>query len=86
MACRSGCPTQDHATYGECCRSVRFGLWYSEGVQKENAWNAELAEYRAARKDGIQPATTKTKDIRAAVEVSRMADKPFDASTGGFNG
>lgn len=86
MACRSGCPTQDHATYGECCRSVHFSPWYSYDSQKGRAWDGELAEYRAARRDGIQPATTKSADIRAAVEVSRLADKPFNATTGGFDG
>lgn len=65
---------------------MNFGLWYSQGVQKENAWNAELKEYRDARSQGIQPATTKTRDIRAAVALSNAVDKPFDATTGGFNG
>lgn len=86
MACRSGCPTQDHASYAECCRNVNFGLWYSQGVQRENDWNSELKEYRDARAQGIQPATTKRADIRAATELSQLADKPFNAETGGFNG
>lgn len=87
MSCRSGCPTQDHKSWGECARqSVRFGMWWSQGVKAENSWNSELAEYRAARAQGIQPATTKRADIRAAVDVSRRADRPFDAGTGGFGG
>ena len=85
MACRSGCPTQDHDSWGECAReSVRFGFWYSQGVQRENDWNSELAEYRAARKQGISPASTQRKDIRAAVALSEAADRPFDAGTGTF--
>lgn len=85
MPCRSGCPTQDHRSWGECAReSVRFGLWHSPAVQRENDWNGELAEYRDARAQGIQPATTKRADIRAAVAVSQAADRPFDAGTGGF--
>lgn len=24
--CRSGCPTQDHGSYGECLRDARFGV------------------------------------------------------------
>jgi hypothetical protein len=24
MACRTGCPTQDHANYGECCKSINI--------------------------------------------------------------
>lgn len=85
MACRSGCTTQDHVSYADCCRSIRFGLWYSDGVQKENDWNGELAEYRDAVAQGIQPASTRRKDIRAAVELSRVADKPFNAEHGGFD-
>lgn len=85
MPCRSGCPTQDHSSYGECCRTVRLGYWYTTGVQRENDWYGELAEYRSAVSQGIQPASTKRKDIRAAVELSRTADAPFNAETGGFD-
>lgn len=86
MACRSGCPTQDHSSYGECCRAgVNFAPWYSEDSRKGKAWHGELAEYRAATKQGIQPASTKTRDIRAAVKLSQMADRPFNAGTGGFD-
>lgn len=24
--CRSGCPTQDHGSYGECLKDARFGV------------------------------------------------------------
>lgn len=80
MTCRSGCPTQDHSSWGECARSVRIGLWFSDEVKRENAWNAELSEYRAARSQGIQPASTKTRDIRRAVAASNALDRPVDAS------
>ncbi len=80
MACRSGCPTQDHASWGECARSVHIGLWFSAEVQRENAWNNELAEYRSARRNGIQPASTQTKDIRKAVAASNALDRPVDAT------
>ena len=87
MPCRSGCPTQDHKSWGECaCASVHFSPWYTSDAKKGKAWNGELAEYRQAVSQGIQPASTKTKDIRAAVALSNAADKPFNAATGGFDG
>lgn len=33
-------------------------------------WDKELALYREARKQGIQPDSTKTKDIRRAIDIS----------------
>ena len=33
-------------------------------------WDNELALYRTARSQGIQPDSTKTKDIRRAIDVS----------------
>ena len=33
-------------------------------------WDNELALYRTARSQGIQPDSTKTKDIRKAIDVS----------------
>lgn len=86
MACRTGCPTQDHESYAACCReSINFAPWYSEDSRKGKDWYGELAEYRAAKAQGIQPATTRRADIRAAVKVSQLADKPFNAGTGGFD-
>jgi len=33
-------------------------------------WDNELALYRTARSQGIQPDSTKTKDIRKAIDIS----------------
>jgi hypothetical protein len=43
------------------------------------AWDKELDRYEAAVKQGIQPASTKTKHIDAAVEVSQQLGIPFRA-------
>ena len=86
MACRTGCPTGDHKSWGECAReSVNFAPWYSQDSQKGKAWHGELADYRAAKKQGIQPASTRSRDIKAAVDLSRAADRPFNAGTGSFD-
>ena len=78
--CRSGCKTLSHASYADCLRAAspvtanstqsRDRLY---GMEKRNA--QEIAEYRAARAQGIQPAGTKLIDTRTAVAASRKADQ-----------
>jgi len=48
--------------------------------EADKAWNSELDLYDAARRQGIQPASTKREHIEAAIEVSQITQKPFDAS------
>ena len=31
--CRSGCPTQDHESYGECLKDARFGVSAGESAK-----------------------------------------------------
>lgn len=57
------------------------GLDSSAERRKEN----ELAFYREARAAGIQPATTRTPDIRAAFELSDKAGAAFDATDNTFS-
>ena len=81
MGCRSGCPTQDHESWGACAReSVRFTPFWSENSKLNHDWHGELDEYKAAREQGIQPASTKRKDIREAVAISQATDTAFDAT------
>lgn len=89
MACRTGCITQDHTTYGQCLRaaSLRVGWAKSHlGIDRtrEKNKNAELDFYQEARMAGIQPATTKTPDIRRAFELSEKAGAAFDATDNTF--
>ena len=76
--CSSSCPTQDHASWGECVRSkgLRVGWAAShKGIDrtKEKRWEQGLQEYRDARAAGIQPASTNVRDVRAAVSASEAA-------------
>ena len=89
MACRTGCLTKDHATYCQCLRaaSLRVGWAKSHlGIDRtrEKNKNAELDFYQEARMAGIQPATTKTPDIRRAFELSEKAGAAFDATDNTF--
>lgn len=68
--CRSGCPTQDHESWGECARSANLSISNPVAAAASKQTNAELTAYRDARKAGIQPASTKMKDIQKAVRLS----------------
>ena len=43
-------------------------------------WDNELALYRSARSQGIQPDTTKTKDIRRAIDISNKTGIGYGAT------
>lgn len=65
MACRTGCPTQDHATFGECARAAniqidRYSL-VGSNQPLEKAKDRTLERYRQLVSSGVQPeAPTKT--------------------------
>lgn len=84
MACRTACVTKDHASWGECARSARLRVAWAASARgldlsAEKRHERELAEYGDARRQGIQPKTTRTADIRQAVEVSNVTGRAFDA-------
>lgn len=68
--CRSGCPTQDHESWGECARVSNIGISNEVAAASIKKTDKELSAYRDARKLGIQPASTKMKDIQKAVRAS----------------
>jgi hypothetical protein len=84
--CASSCKEGGHTSYGQCLRSKRLSVTGLESTnpsftrEADKAWNSELDLYDAARKQGIQPASTKREHIEAAIEVSQITQKPFDAS------
>ncbi len=85
--CRSGCATQDHASYAECLQQANLGFagcfptrqgWDKD---RENADKKELDSYYAAVRQGIEPISTKKRDIDAAVKLSNEAGMAFDGNT-----
>lgn len=81
--CRSGCPTQDHESYGACLRAANTRVAYANSVNgwdytKEKKWRKELSDYRAAVKQGIEPAGTDRKSIDQAVRISNETGKAYD--------
>lgn len=84
MACRTGCRTQDHATWGECARAAEIqidnhGLAGFRGVEKDK--DRRLTAYADLRKEGLQPASTTWKDVRATYEDG--GKRPTEVTTSG---
>lgn len=76
-----------HETFGACIRAKNIRVAYCQSARNldlssEKAKEKELGEYAAARKQGIQPASTFTKDIRHAVEMSNKTGRAYDAAKG----
>jgi hypothetical protein len=83
MSCRTGCPTKDHANWGECLRASNLRIAYS-GVNgldltTQKKWDKELADYKSARDQGIQPAGTKPEQVKRAVEISNKTGVAYQA-------
>lgn len=85
MACSSSCFTQDHKSYGECLRSKNLktavsipGKDYDRSHQP--AWDKRINAYKQARSEGIQPASTRASDIKAAVQQSDATGTAYRAT------
>lgn len=75
MACTTGCATKDHKTMGECLRAKGVRTTYVNhlmGFDRDSAkkWDNDLAAYRDARRQGIQPASCDRAATDAAVQAS----------------
>jgi hypothetical protein len=79
----------EHVEYVEGCFACKIRtLELATGDAKSNMiqsgwtnkkWDNELKAYRDARAQGIQPKSTKLKDIQAAVDFSNKTGKAFQA-------
>lgn len=84
MACRTGCVTRDHESYAACLRAGMPRISYANSAggldrSAQQRWDRELDNYRAARADGLQPASTKQKDIDTARRISDATGTAFRA-------
>lgn len=77
--CRTGCPTQDHESWGECARASNIGVSNDPIAAAIKNTDRELSAYRDARKQGIQPASTRMKDIQKAVRASDLIGRAAQA-------
>lgn len=84
MSCRTGCATRDHASYSECLRAAGTKVAYANSANNrdystQKRWDSELDLYRRARSEGIQPETTKRRDIEAAMRASDETGMAYQA-------
>ena len=77
--CRSGCKTQDHESYSDCLQEANFG--FTGCFPTRRGWDKELDSYYSAVRQGVEPISTKKKDIDAAMMLSNEAGKAFDGNT-----
>ena len=85
--CTSSCKTKDHATYGECIKS---NMPMFDGSTRGSATKAsigaikkdekELSSYYDALRQGVEPISTKQKDIDAAMRLSNDTGVAFDGN------
>lgn len=75
--CRSGCRTRDHGSWGECLRAANLTLTPADSGAKPHDY--ELSAYADARRQGIQPASTKLEATQVAVALSEKSGVAFDA-------
>jgi hypothetical protein len=75
-----------HSDYVEGCFGCKAstvdlnpGEASSRLTMSAKKWDNELALYRSARAQGIQPSSTKTKDIRNAIDISNKTGRAFGA-------
>lgn len=87
MACRSGCVTQDHDSWGDCLRASNIQMSTGDangglvdGGWTNKKWDNELKLYRDARAQGIQPEGTSTAKIRKAMDVSDKTGHAFGSA------
>jgi hypothetical protein len=87
MACRSGCVTQDHNSWGDCLRASNIQMSTGDangglvdGGWTNKKWDNELKLYRDARAQGIQPEGTSTAKIRKALDVSDKTGHAFGSA------
>lgn len=82
MTCRTGCRARDHSSYGECLRDAGVRTYLaspSKGLDgtAQRRWDGELAAYRSARAQGIQPDGTTRKAVENAVRASDRAGAAY---------
>lgn len=77
--CSSGCPTQDHQSYGECLRSKSLQVADPTARKFRQHRDSEIREYIDARHEGMQPLTIFKRDVDFAREMTKSAGVPFRA-------
>lgn len=82
--CSSSCPTRDHESFGACMRGKALKIAYCNSASgrdytEQKRWDANLAAYKEARNQGIQPASTDRAAVDRAVAISDKHGKAYVA-------
>lgn len=81
--CRTGCPAPGaHDSYGACLRAASVRVAYCNSANRQDytrqkRWDAELASYRSARAEGIEPSGTTQADVDKARRISDLTGQAF---------
>lgn len=95
MTCSTGCPTQDHKSYGECMRSKKQMVGFARSAYgadktKDKLHERELTLYKELRSQGIQPDGTGMKKLEFAKRMSEQTGmaygRDFQAAPNGKGG
>ena len=82
MACRTGCPTQDHSSWAQCAKASNISVTAVINSPQQGMFEQtkrELRSYRELRMDGIQPEGTTMDKINAARKASERLGRPYNA-------
>lgn len=71
MSCRSGCPTPGaHASWGDCLRAAGVQIGDLTGTGPAKTTGKRLEAYASAKRQGIQPPTTRLRDVQASLQAA----------------
>lgn len=78
------CPGENHPTFGACVRSKNLRVAYCNSASGRDAtaqktWDKDLAAYADARRQGIQPESTRRGATDEAVKQSDRLGTPYGA-------
>lgn len=79
MPCSSGCPTQDHATWGECVRSKSLQVADVTAHKFNSGIYRQQDNYMNARNAGLQPESPFKKDVDFAWKQTEKNGVPYRA-------
>jgi len=84
MTCSTGCSTGPHATYGECLRAKNMRTaymqeWKGKDATRQKRADKNLDAYESARRQGIQPKSTRPADVQRAIQISDKMGTAFQA-------
>lgn len=79
------CSCGNHETFGACVRAKNIRVGYCKShvgldATAEKNKDRELALYRSAREQGVQPSGTRAAQTRLALDVSDATGRPFNGA------